>query len=156
MIIRPATAADLPTLGQLGAELIRVHHGFDAQRFFVPEGDAAAGYAWFLGDQLANPDAVVLVAEHESHVVGYVYAGVEPFSWKELREACGFVHDLIVAPDARRLGAGEQLLDAATEWLRAKGMPRVILWTAHPNAVAQRLFARAGFRPTMIEMTREL
>ena len=156
MIIRPATADDLPTLGQLGAELIRVHHEFDAERFFVPEGDAAAGYAWFLGDQIANPDALVLVAEDEGRAVGYVYAGVEPFSWKELREACGFVHDLIVAPEARRLGAGEQLLEAATQWLRTKGMPRVILWTAHPNTAAQRLFARAGFRPTMIEMTREL
>jgi RimJ/RimL family protein N-acetyltransferase len=35
-------------------------------------------------------------------------------------------------------------------------MPRVMLWTASQNATAQRLFARAGFRPTMIEMTREL
>jgi RimJ/RimL family protein N-acetyltransferase len=35
-------------------------------------------------------------------------------------------------------------------------MPRVILWTAEKNDAAQQLFARAGFRRTMIEMTREL
>jgi hypothetical protein len=31
-----------------------------------------------------------------------------------------------------------------------------VLWTAHANAPAQRLFATLAFRPTMIEMTREL
>jgi hypothetical protein len=33
--------------------------------------------------------------------------------------------------------------------------PRVIRSTAARNAAAQRLFARAGFRPIMIEMTRD-
>jgi RimJ/RimL family protein N-acetyltransferase len=41
-------------------------------------------------------------------------------------------------------------------WLQQRGAPRVLLWTAEPNAVAQRLFARLGFRRTMIEMTRDL
>jgi hypothetical protein len=31
-----------------------------------------------------------------------------------------------------------------------------MLWTAEKNDSAQRLFARLGFRRTMIEMTREL
>ena len=37
----------------------------------------------------------------------------------------------------------------------AKGAPRVVLSTAEGNKAAQRLFARAGFRRTMIEMTRD-
>ena len=41
-------------------------------------------------------------------------------------------------------------------WMRTRGVPRVVLHTADPNAEAQRLFQRLGFRPTMIEMTREL
>jgi hypothetical protein len=40
--------------------------------------------------------------------------------------------------------------------LRSIGAPRVMLWTAEQNDSAQRLFARLGFRRTMIEMTREL
>jgi hypothetical protein len=32
----------------------------------------------------------------------------------------------------------------------------VVLWTAHANTPAHRLFATLGFRPTMIEMTKEL
>jgi ribosomal protein S18 acetylase RimI-like enzyme len=42
------------------------------------------------------------------------------------------------------------------EALKSRGAPRVVLSTAEKNHAAQRLFDRAGFRRTMIEMTREL
>jgi ribosomal protein S18 acetylase RimI-like enzyme len=48
------------------------------------------------------------------------------------------------------------LLDAALAFLKSRGAPRVVLETAERNEAAQRLFASAGFRRTMIEMTREL
>ena len=47
------------------------------------------------------------------------------------------------------------LLDATLAEVNARGAPRVLLSTAEGNESAQRLFARAGFRRTMIEMTRE-
>ena len=47
-------------------------------------------------------------------------------------------------------------MEAAIDWLRRRGAPRVVLWTAEQNDAAQRLFDRLGFRRTMIEMTREL
>jgi ribosomal protein S18 acetylase RimI-like enzyme len=47
-------------------------------------------------------------------------------------------------------------MEAAIEWLRDRGAPRVVLGTAQRNEAAQRLFERLGFRRTMIEMTREI
>ena len=47
-------------------------------------------------------------------------------------------------------------MEAAMAWLKSRGAPRVILWTAEPNHGAQELFARLGFRRTMVELTREL
>jgi len=47
------------------------------------------------------------------------------------------------------------LLDGTIAELEQRGAPRVVLSTAERNESAQRLFARAGFRRTMIEMTRE-
>jgi GNAT superfamily N-acetyltransferase len=154
--IRKATDADLPALGRLGALLLRAHYQFDSQRFMAPGADLEGGYAWFLGTQLREEDVVVLVAEQRASVVGYVYAGLEPQSWKELREACGFIHDVVVDERGRRTGVATALIDAATDWLREQGAPRVILWTAQPNEGAQRLFERLGFRRTMVEMTKEL
>jgi ribosomal protein S18 acetylase RimI-like enzyme len=155
-IIRPATRSDLPALGRLGALLLRTHCEFDARRFMAPGENPDAGYAWFLGTQLREAEVVVLVAEQQSSVVGYVYAGLEPLSWKELREACGFIHDVVVDGRTRRSGIATALIEAASAWLRERGAPRVILWTAHQNEGAQRLFERLGFRRTMVEMTREL
>lgn len=156
LVVRPATRADLAVLGRLGALLLRVHHGFDPQRFLAPGDTPEEGYAWFLGSQLEDPDAVVLVAEREGTVVGYVYAGLEPRSWKELRDAAGFIHDVAVEETARGEGVATSLVEAAMAWLRERGAPRVLLWTAEPNAAAHRLFTRLGFRRTMVEMTREL
>ena len=154
--IRKATDADLPALGRLGALLLRTHYQFDPQRFMAPGSDPKGGYAWFLGTQLREEDVVVLVAEQRASVVGYVYAGLEPQSWKELREACGFIHDVVVDEHGRRAGVATALMDAAVDWLRQHGAPRVVLWTAEYNEGAHRLFERLGFRRTMVEMTREL
>ena len=155
--IRRATPDDATALGRLGAMLMRTHYAFDPQRFLSPGDAPELGYASFLRSQLRRKDAVIFVAElHGGEVAGYVYAGLEPMSWKELRDAAGFVHDVAVDPSARRLGIAAALLDAATAWLKEHGAPRVVLWTAEPNADAQRLFARSGFRRTMLEMTKEL
>lgn len=153
--IRAATRADMPALGRLGASLVHLHHGFDAQRFMAPQVDAAAGYGGFLGEELAEDDAVVLVAERDEVVIGYVYAGLEAMSWKELRGPAGFIHDVVVEEAARGEGVASALLEAAARWLEERGAPRIMLWTAERNEGARRLFARLGFRPTMIEMTRE-
>jgi GNAT superfamily N-acetyltransferase len=63
---------------------------------------------------------------------------------------------VVVEDSSRRLGIATSLVEAATDWLRAHGAPRVMLWTAEQNPAAQNLFNRLGFRRTMIEMTREL
>jgi ribosomal protein S18 acetylase RimI-like enzyme len=156
VVIREAKTGDLPALGRLGALLMHAHYQFDRQRFLVPGDDAEEGYAWFLGTQLRKKDVAIFVAERDGEVLGYVYAGIEPLSWKELRDEAGFIHDIVVEERGRRSGLASALMARALEWLRERGMPRVILWTADPNEAAQRLFAAVGFRRTMIEMTREL
>ena len=136
--------------------LIRTHYAFDRQRFLASREGAERGYAAFLGSVLDSPDDCVFVAEQDGRVTGYVYAALEPLSWKELRGPAGFIHDVAVQEEARRCGIGTQLVQVAVAWLRERGAPRVILWSAAPNEAAQRLFQRLGFRETMVEMTMEL
>ena len=153
--IRRAEERDVTDLGRLGAALMRAHYAFDRERFLAPGANPEEGYARFLGSQLDDDDAVIFVAERDGRVVGYVYAGIEPRSWKELRDVAGFIHDVLVDDDVRSHGIGARLVAAAAEWLTARGVARVMLWTAERNTSAQRLFERLGFRRTMIEMTRE-
>jgi ribosomal protein S18 acetylase RimI-like enzyme len=89
-------------------------------------------------------------------MIGYTYAGVEGNDYMALRGPAGVIYDIIVDPAHRGQGIGRMLLDATIDALKARGAPRVVLSTAEKNSTAQRLFDSAGFRRTMIEMTREL
>lgn len=155
VVIRPATRADLPAIGRLGALLVRLHHDFDPQRFIPATPRTEQGYGSFLGTQLEVPDVIVLVAERDGEVLGYSYAGLEGFDYMALRGPAGALYDIVVDPAHRGHGVGGMLLDATLAALADRGAPRVVLSTAERNEPAQRLFARAGFRRTMIEMTRE-
>jgi ribosomal protein S18 acetylase RimI-like enzyme len=154
--IRAASAADVGAIGRLGAALVRMHHELDEKRFLEATAQTEHGYAAYVRSQLANRDVVVLVAERAGEVLGYTFAGVEGVDYMSLRGPAGVLHDIVVDPDHRGLGIGQALLDATVHALAERGVPRVVLSTAERNEAAQRLFARAGFRRTMIEMTREL
>ena len=154
--IRPARAGDESALGRLGALLVRTHHEFDPERFIAATPRTERGYGSFLGSQLDDPDVIVLVAERNGAVLGYTYAGVEGFDYMSLRGPAGVLHDIVVDPLHRGAGVGRELLRATLAALAARGVPRVLLSTAERNEPAQRLFARAGFRRTMVEMTREV
>jgi len=156
VIIRPATPADLPNLGRLGALMVQTHHHFDRKRFIAPTPYTERGYASFLGSQLHAQQAIVLVAEQHGGTIGYAYAGVEDTDYMALRGPAGVLYDILVDPECRRHGVGRQLLDAVVAALTSRGVRQVVLSTAERNDAAQRLFARAGFRRTMIEMTRDL
>ena len=140
----------------MGGALVRLHHTWDAQRFLTPEQGLEAGYRGWLTRELARADAVVLVAEHAGAVVGYLYATVEGRDWNALRGPHAELHDLWVEEAARGQGLGEALAHGLLERLRARGVPRVMLMAAAGNESARRLFTRLGWRPTMVEMTREL
>ena len=150
--IRPAARSDEAALGRLGAALMGQHHAADPRRFILTDRPEA-GYGRFLVSQLTDPDCLVLVAERSKEIVGYVFAGIEPTSWRDLRGPCGFIHDVYVHERVRRQGTGRELVRAAIAWVHSRGMSQVVLWSKSGNDAAQRLFGRLGFRQTMIEMT---
>jgi ribosomal protein S18 acetylase RimI-like enzyme len=153
--IRAATSDDVPTLGRLGALLVRLHNQLDSKRFIPATPKTEEGYGWFLGTQIDKPDVFVCVAETDAKVVGYFYAGMEGMDYMALRGPAGALYDIVVDPAFRGQGIGRQLLTKALAMLKDRGAPRVVLSTAQGNEAAQHLFETAGFRRTMIEMTRE-
>jgi ribosomal protein S18 acetylase RimI-like enzyme len=156
IILRSARPADLRAIGRLGALLVAEHHHFDPDRFLAATPSTEHAYAAFLGRELGRQNALVLVAERTGVVVGYSYAGIEGKDYMAFRGPAGVLYDLVIDPAHRRQGVGRMLLEAAVAELAARGAPRIVLSTAERNEAAQRLFASASFRCTMIEMTREL
>jgi ribosomal protein S18 acetylase RimI-like enzyme len=131
-----------------------MHHASDPARFFLPER-VEDGYAWWFGRELERPEARVLLAERDGKVVGYAYGTREERDWNLLIDDHGVVHDLFVAEEERRTGVGRALLEAMIRELEELGAPRVLLYTLVTNERAQQLFRSTGFRPTLLEMTRE-
>ena len=136
--------------------LVEEHHRFDPLRFLEPVPDLPERYGELLVTRHRMPDNVVLVAEREGEVVGYAFGAKEGYDYMALRGPAGVIYDLLVDPGHRRQGIGSALMEAMLEALAALGAPRALLFTAEKNPVAQAMFERAGFRRTMIEMTREL
>lgn len=154
VIVRRATHADLEQAARLGAEIVRVHHDTNPQRFFTLD-QPQEGYAWWLAKELERPAAVVLVAELEGAIVGYAYGAIEERDWSILVDRHGAFHDLCVADTARRQGVGRALVKAMIDALQQLGAPRILARTMVQNAAAQRLIQEFGFASTMIEWTRE-
>lgn len=154
--IRPARAADRNSIGRLGALLVAEHYEFDPKRFLEPRPNLAEAYGNFLISRLELPEMIVLVAELGGQVVGYAFGGMEGNDYMALRGPAGALYDLVIDAQHRRQGIGTILLDAALAALSRLGAPRAVLFTAQKNEGAQQMFEQAGFRRTMVEMTREL
>jgi ribosomal protein S18 acetylase RimI-like enzyme len=146
---------DLDGLARLAGALVRMHHEFDPQRFFLPE-QVEEGYRGWFERELRDDRAILLAATLDDGLVGYVYGRIEERDWNLLLERHAALHDLWVEEPARRRGIAEGLVEAFAEEAQRRGAPRVVLTTAASNARAQEVFERLGFRRTMVEMTREL
>jgi len=167
--VRGATVEDLPVLGELAASLVRQHHAYDGARFVLPR-DVERGYREWFRRELENKDAVLLVAEGLARreevsdrpasptpqVAGYLYGRMEGRDWNMLLDRHAALHDIVVVPEARGCGAGEALIHRFQSITKERGLPRIVLHSASSNTGAQRLFAKLGFRPTMVEMTCEV
>ena len=153
--VRPPHPDEIPAVARLAGMLVVQHEGYDPERFLHVD-DPAAGYAKFLPRVLADPKSVLLAAIVDGDVMGYAYATLEGRNYFELLDACGKLHDIFVDERARGRGVGEALLLEVKKQLTHRGAPRLVLLTATQNASAQRLFAKMGFRTTMLEMTAEL
>lgn len=145
MTIRPATAADLPAMVQMGRRFVGDLYRGRLQD--SPEQLQA------LGEQLlADPNSLMLVAETESAVVGMIammcYAhpmsrdpmAVELFWW--------------VNPEQR--GVGVRLLRQAERWASDRGarVLQMIAPVTNPDVAA--FYERAGFEPVETTYQRSL
>ena len=88
MTVRTATPSDLPALGRMAAALVRMHHAFDRERFFIVE-PIEEGYARWLGKVLEHEDDVLVVACEGAEVIGYAYGGLQERNWMALLDARG-------------------------------------------------------------------
>jgi [ribosomal protein S18]-alanine N-acetyltransferase len=123
VVVRPATAADLPALARLPGLSASTRRGL--ARALARATDEPGG------------DTVVLVATRAGVVIGAAL-GLLQFD-------DGHVLDLAVEPTARRSGTGRALLSALAAELRTRGARGITLEVRAGNLGALELYRGAGF-----------
>ncbi|MGA9839457.1 MAG: GNAT family N-acetyltransferase [Thermoplasmata archaeon] len=146
--LRPARPGDVPALVPLLLRLKRLNEEFDP--LLKVRDDAERQANEVLRAQLADPKAVILAAEgvgpDKDKVVGFVRAVVRerPFYTPEWE---GVIVDIYLLPLYRRHGVGEYLLRETSAALKAKGAGVVTAEFPAQNEIANRFYAKRGFRP---------
>lgn len=131
-LIRPADLSDVPALRQMIHALAR-HHGDR------PAMSQAQLYRDLFGP---NPMAQAIVAEADGTLQGYALLCTH---WRAHTGARAVdLHHLYVAPNARGLGIGRALIDAATTRARATGAVKLTVGTDPANTKAQAFYRHLG------------
>ena len=113
------------------------------RRFYNLESDPAALRS-YLKERLTNNQCVIFLAFSDNIAVGFtqLYPG---FSSLSLRNSWA-LNDLFVAPEARGLSVGLQLMDRAKQLAEATGACEIMLQTAADNMTAQGLYEKLGYQ----------
>ena len=92
-------------------------------------------------------EAELWVAEVDGVVVGSVTIALPGSPWREIgTDEEGEFRMLAVAPDARRMGAGDALTRLVLDRFRDLGFRRIVLSSLASMASAHRIYERLGYR----------
>ena len=152
--VRPARKEDAETVARYALELFRQHHIWDRKRF--ADVSNLEGATQFYRSRVDANDAGLLIAEIDGRPVGFAYVQFEELNYADLLESAAWLHDIYVDQQARRSGAGAELIRAAKEAAVALGANKLVLSVAAVNTVGQAFFEQEGFRTTMHEMMVEV
>jgi RimJ/RimL family protein N-acetyltransferase len=138
-VVREAREQDARTL-------LGLQHQLDAETsmMMLEEGERTAtaqDVRARLASVARSPNSIILVAESNDQLVGYVEA--EGGSYRRTRHSAYVV--IGVRRDWQGRGVGRALLSALEDWARAQRLLRLELTVRVDNEQAQRLYERAGF-----------
>jgi ribosomal protein S18 acetylase RimI-like enzyme len=150
VFIRPYQPSDRPAALSLAP---RLETGVASWRDAAAVRRAVAGW---VRASLDNHDAdgrEVLVA-----VVGGELAGLVTVAERRhfTGELDAYVGELVVHAGHERRGVGQQLMHAAEEWARRRGLRYLTLETGAANAAARAFYARCGYREEDVRLTKAL
>ena len=120
-----------------------VAHLFDLYRMFYGQPSDPSLARAFIRARMERDESVVLLAWRDEQAVGFVQ--LYPAFSSVSAARTWILNDLLVVPEARRLGVARALLSAAADFARDDGALRLELETDHDNHGAQALYRDMGW-----------
>lgn len=156
--VRPAVFEDMDAILQLWQAMMREHQAGDERIELAP--GALSAYRAYAGYHLANSESLVLVATRETadepEVAGFVLAAISRNLPMFLPPRYGYLSDLAVAGNMRRLGIGRALLHNTADWLRGHEISTIQLQYYNFNAAGAAFWEAMGFKPFYTRMWLDL
>lgn len=160
--LRRGGITDLPSLEPLWISVHRRHAV--AMPELAPYVDDSASWtvrAHLYRELLSRPETVLVFAHDHGEVVGYGMAYVMTDAervWLDDTWATsgriGEIESLGVLPSYRGRGLGTRLLEALEEGMSEVGVDDLVLGVLAGNEAAVRLYARHGYIPTWLYMSK--
>jgi ribosomal protein S18 acetylase RimI-like enzyme len=134
IIVREATDKDADGIVKVLMSTKLDEESWDENKIFVTEN---------LQKHPGNKQFVVLVAEFNSSIVGFVDCAVFPSFWECQKQ--GLIIDLFVHPTYQSKGVGSKLLEALIKRANAENIVELHVSTGWKNAKARKLYVKFGF-----------
>jgi ribosomal protein S18 acetylase RimI-like enzyme len=157
VLVREARPGDVEALVPL--DLLEAHQAESPTFAETPQPDPDELRAE-LAEEIADPEAGLIVAELHGRVVGCATAAaIERSSLHgglaRADRACilGYAATL---PDVRGAGVGLALTDGVFAWAREHGYPTIAVDWRETNLLASRFWRSRGFRPTFLRLYRSI
>jgi len=156
MDIRRATEADAAAICALQQEIQALHAQGLPQVFRPP--DTAAFSPEHVRSLLGAAGVRLWIAHVGTSPAGYLYAEVARYGENAQRKAQSYVYvnHVCVTAAHRRAGIGRALMEAAYSWAREESVDAVMLDVWGFNAGAQAFFAKEGFMPFTLRLSKPL
>ncbi|MBD2440471.1 GNAT family N-acetyltransferase [Nostoc sp. FACHB-110] len=155
MLIRSATANDIPAVLPMVGKICALHETWDNAKYgFIPYIEQR--YEKWLTRMAQSDRSVFLVAEDNQQLVAFIVSTIEQEIPIYRIQEFAFVHDLWVEPEHRQKGIAREMVMLSIERFHQMGIKQIRLDTAAVNESARRLFTSCGFRFSTIEMLKEI
>lgn len=153
MVIRKAEQKDAAAVIALMKQLIDEHAALD--EYYKPYAKYR-GLKGYIADAIKNSEQLLLIAEVENKIVGYVLAAVEEAPFYSSERFIGIIADATVEKTIRRQGMLTQLFQEALNWFKQKGVSYIELSVDARNTAAIAAWRKLGFENYKLRLRRIL
>ena len=154
--IRVAKKDDIGSIVRLLGELQTVHIIQGAseteKKYIQKKSNAAELWKSAIERSLQNSSELLLVAEVDGDVIGYLKADIKQRSQVHQQDKKIYIRFLIVSEKHRNHGIGTQLIKEVEKFAKAKNTPFITLKTSPKNKSTRDFYKSLGFEEIYVEM----
>ncbi|MCX6346188.1 MAG: GNAT family N-acetyltransferase [Armatimonadetes bacterium] len=145
LIIRRAKQSDLDAIVSLWVELLDFHQERDP--YYTLNEDAQKHTAKHIAGTIDSLKSIVLVAESDNIVIGYLIANIQQRPPAYKGGALVSISDICVNGGSRRAGAGVAMVKELIKIADKKGIDRVEVGYSARNEHSVAFWDKMGFKP---------